>query len=743
MFLGLFSNLIFHARQTWPASRAAITQLFSEYLAQMYSEQSSSSLAGANAICSAFGFCANAMLYFVAWPSTAEPFKNLADQETSQATILKFMATGCTPLELNNFGYRAIAMTQLMQSKTPEEEIWAKLKTLSWPPWKEDKTGMDASIGPEYGVSRAAQTLDQARAAGYGNHAWEQVARLHAGWDTDLTPTVQLRYLVRPFNPSQEEANIWSARIRSTRTLREAWAGFLAYQDSGSSLHPPVYSTMLEKILRDITRQHSIGGREDTSDSALVRKDPNTAASEQHRDTLPGDSLEVSAPPPSAHLETYTRTEPPSVAQFLDLMLTNSVQFGDSTLGYLLSIVPDWESGKLLLSSRPELSDIVNERHWLSARMSGAKLSPKIAKALVAFLLRFPSQGQLSDTGLLDGIKVGEWTLHGRAVSLAVQLLRSGATDTTLGKHLLLALAHSRGFTPVDTGLSKAHLEDLGLVLIPDDIAGGGALHYKALIDRIVALDIALEVEDYRRQHHVPISPVELRAWFTVAGNAGSAAQTLIRKLDAAQASDSTEDTLSPTADRTLRSLATLCLDKICTVIRPHFFSTLEVTDLTSTPSTTQPTHSLLPRLYLVPNHHVLHAFVRALAVANDYPGLLQLTRFMSVYWPELHARLIQDRKGVHIFQRALISLRAALLLGHEGFERRERQPDFYALLKRRGKDGAAPREVQEEIRGVVLGMARDQEEWVWPSVEMVVGYLEHGSRQLERGRKGKRGRRG
>ncbi|KAJ9624105.1 hypothetical protein H2203_005554 [Taxawa tesnikishii (nom. ined.)] len=165
------------------------------------------------------------------------------------------MATHDPPLVINREGYRGVIRVQLARKKTAEEEEWAQLKSPSWPPWKEERTGMDAYIGVERGISRAGEVLARMQEAGYPLEEWEYVAQIYAGWDTDRSPTIQTRTIApAPFSQNVK-AQIWAARIDSTRTVYEAWACFLACEEESIKLRQEVYFAMFQKLTSESKRR--------------------------------------------------------------------------------------------------------------------------------------------------------------------------------------------------------------------------------------------------------------------------------------------------------------------------------------------------------------------------------------------------------------------------------------------------------------------------------------------------------
>ncbi|KAJ4290929.1 hypothetical protein N0V90_010125 [Kalmusia sp. IMI 367209] len=149
-------------------------------------------------------------------------------------------------------GFQGTVRNQLSRGKTAQEMEWARLKGPSWPPWKENRNAMDESKDYMFGASRASRILHRLYDAGYEGRTWEEMAQVYAGWDTDLSPTIQTRTTLAQDSSrgrdSVPKSLLWAARVRTTRTRREAWACFLAYEAFKAPSSREVYLAMFEKL---------------------------------------------------------------------------------------------------------------------------------------------------------------------------------------------------------------------------------------------------------------------------------------------------------------------------------------------------------------------------------------------------------------------------------------------------------------------------------------------------------------
>lgn len=330
-------RLIHHARQNWPETFPTIAQAVARFLMAPNPESGKSSqddLKDKRFRTKQLNNC----LFLLSLPAKAHPFRSSFLQQQAQFELLRAMAAHKPVLPVLREGYRAVVAVQLAHKKTAAERQSADLKAPSWPPWKEERLGIDAQRGNEGLYSRAMNVLSQMQSAGYSPQLWEDISAILAGWDTDGSPTVQTRSLAPPRQCASLESRtnsnhhiLWAARIRATRTVREAWACFLSYRDHGLPPKARVYAAMAEKLIF-------------SQKGALDRSDPATL-------TLPGDGPEVFLEPESARDLIYVHTEPPSLDDFFREMISHGIRPDGRLLALLLLHARNWRSGMAYLHS--------------------------------------------------------------------------------------------------------------------------------------------------------------------------------------------------------------------------------------------------------------------------------------------------------------------------------------------------------------------------------------------------------
>ena len=341
----LIVRLIRHARKVWPEAFGEIISMMTQLIGSSDGGTLSLKRERAQRLCHVY----NRILSLLSLPTSAHPFRAVAIQQQAQFTLLRKMNQFEPKLPVTREGFRALAKVQVAHKKTEMERQWARFKALSWPPWKENKSGVDAESGSAGSLSRAMEVLARMGESGYNSMSWERQAKILAGWDTDRSPTIQRRKLLsRPplirsttfldgnLSASTDRAHeIWAARISATRTVKEAWACFCSFEkqcgceglddsrQTSGRLAP--WHAMFERIFyaaRDVPGDH----------------------------LDPGDGKETYPEPTSPHDFLYVPTEPPSVGELFQKMTTKGLKPAGRLLADLIDHAPSISQGMEYLS---------------------------------------------------------------------------------------------------------------------------------------------------------------------------------------------------------------------------------------------------------------------------------------------------------------------------------------------------------------------------------------------------------
>ncbi|KIW50601.1 hypothetical protein PV05_09395 [Exophiala xenobiotica] len=332
----LVVRLLRHARQVAPSCFKDISLIIEHLFSDLYMFQEDS--LGPSEL-KRLSHIFNRFLSLIALP-TIKTFDTYLLQQNAQLALIRLMVGFKPQLPLTREGYRALISVQLMHPKTGEERAWAEAKSLAWPPWRRIKSGIEQDLEYPGRQSRAMKLLGRMNQAGYTHGAWEKSAAVLAGWDTDKSPTIQTRAILKlPRQPwkmpkqavdyldssSHDAAEVWAARIQATRTQREAWASFCAYEKAtelSRRRHQP-YFAMCEKLLAQVA----------TADSALGSR------------YLAGDVKEVFEDPVSPRDIVYVDREVPSLDDFYNEMFRAGIVPGGRLLSDLLDHAPNIEAG--------------------------------------------------------------------------------------------------------------------------------------------------------------------------------------------------------------------------------------------------------------------------------------------------------------------------------------------------------------------------------------------------------------
>lgn len=698
LVLSVFESLLHHCRRVRPQGIPLLATWLTHELrlsdAQLLRFQESEMLEDDFIAVSHLTSQYNYALRLLSSPSHISPFKNTVLQEAAQATILKHMADHAPALAIDRVGYRAVTRVQLATKKTAAEQEWARLKSPSWPPWKEDRTGMDARIGLDYGISRAHRILLRMQEAGYPLGAWDQVAMVYAGWDTDRSPTIQKRIFLDDFAEDRLVNSLWIARIKTTRTAQQAWACFLAYQDENLPPDHRIYHAMFEVLLEERKRvrlgPENIGHEVDDDHDGL---DP----------LYPGDTKEIGSPPSSAHQLTYIRAEIPSIQQLYDYMREDGKHPSDDTVEMLLDSAETLAEGLVYLETgiHENYDTAVGALLHGSEDCEGLDVIPdRLFAAYIRLLSRFPHTPHGPDTK-------SHWS-YGTLVRNSLDLRQP------LARAIYLLVQQKRTYRPawncVFSALARREAPSLASGWRLLALRGQKSLSLEnEMYDKIFAFNLAQQVNDSMRENDLTLDEHAFLDVCIVAEHAASAVHTILGTHKYK------EDHATGVLTR-LTLKADTTLQKGPGWMKEQFWTLTEGgKESLSTLPQPEDTETHLPSMYVRPSPALLHAYVRALGLFRDYDGLIELVRWMVRRKLQLKKRRAMDRRGRILMRRALIALRVFV---------EDRWDPLDPELANKGLASSASAEQIEEIRRLVESVKH----WGgWPSDEEVEMYVEHG----------------
>lgn len=713
----IFIRLIRHARDVWPSAMENITAMLLHYLPKVIAdgkELTSSQL-------KTLTFILNKAMRLIAIRTARQPFQNHHFQELSIVSILSFMADHEPSLQTNREGYRAVVSVQLRSAKTKKERQWAELKSLSWPPWKQDRTAMDSDITPDYhGVSKARETLLRMQEAGYPHQDWEKVASIYAGWDVDGTPTIQTRVIFEAGAASLKSGTAaWTARIHTTRTAQEAWACYLAYEDSELPPDQNVYLSIFQKL-------HQEERRKKQASASSANADPDML-----HEWLPGDRAEVKPLPPSVHLHTYTRTPPPTMNGLYKTLRERGIVFNGHCLAFLIANATSLQIGleylSHSLSAYPQLAEILDPNLPYDSSIS---MPMPIFEAIIGLFTRFPNDlPQLTSTDTLQrqGRSVSALSLDGQKLNSNNALVRAFElvsqrcpTDLRSWNIILTALAREIPLlnlysAPGMDAPSKAKSQ-----VGKEDPSHHAIVSYRLVNKLLVSMRhtrLDLDVNGFRALCQATENMV-VSCWKTLKHRPMPGYSTTPPHIR--QAVDALQKSERHTKRLTFAFRELVGSD---TVIRLQSGNNeVELFDASQVPSA-------LERL----GTSTLHVYVRALGWLADYDSILETVQWMVKYQEDLNENFKVDDLGygevktrklmtaIRLFlERSWLSPTADEAAGDEpgSGERRDAREASLKQIRQ-----PADADVIEEVRQLVESV----EEWGgWPEDEEVEEYCKH-----------------
>lgn len=655
-------RLLHHARQLLPQAQVPIVRALATYLTLLKSDKAHgvSRATGQNMKFMTAKF--NMVLRLLALRCRQGSFRSVSIQQEAQFTLLRAMASNQPAMPVTRQSYQAITAVQLAHKKTSAERQFAELKAPSWPPWKEEKSGIDFQRGSEGMSSRAMRVMSQMKEAGYSHSRWEEVAGIYAGWDTDKSPTIQTRVsapqprLLRNPVGSSSSAAIWEARLRSTRTVREAWACFLSYQDQGLPPQDRVYGAMIDKLIHG------------------DNLDKNDFGHSSH--ALPGDGLEVSPEPSSARDLIYVHTEPPTLGEFLHQMLSQGIRPRSKMLASLLPSAPNVRCGlDYLCCSRLSNEQVMalcttwdNEIAYRerSGRVLN-EISDYLFTAFISLLCKFPAPKDLlirHPTRAMDAFPLITGNRSRAPLKPATLFSFTPGSPTNLQHAINLLMVRKskppEAWTHAFSAISRNRV-----------FRGNRVVSKNTQI--VFTWYESLELLGRMRKHRIELRPEAFRVLcnsfskFMMAekAQAGATEEGMHLVAEAAQhgALENVDVGHLQPKDMAARGLDALRrqFDRLVTqgsMAHPVFGKSNELRSEAKGDS--------LPRLSYIPSPAIFHALVRSLGFAEDYRGMIELLGWMCRHSSSVQEASEEYQNGPRMLRTVVVAA-SAFLEGHLG----------------------------------------------------------------------------
>lgn len=664
----LFAGLLAQARHILPEAIVNVAALFYTYVSWFSNKENYPPGLTPNPTQSRrLTLLYNRAVALLSKPTSLDPVKSSAFLERAQFDVLASMVKHRPLIELNHDGWRGVTSVLLRRPKSARDKKWAELKSLSWPPFMEPRIGFDEELTPEDGASKAKEALKRMHEAGYRSANWENIASISSGWDTDHSPTIQERtILISQSGVQPSNAEVWAARVRTTRTLHEAWACFLSCEEETLHLSMPVYEAMFEKIIYEDIRRKS-----ESMDDSSRRSDMSVEG-------LPGDGMEMSPPPLSPTDAVNPQRPPPSFESFFAQMLTDGIEPRSRLLALLLNHAPSFSVGLKVMQSctRPYqgrmpklLSTSLDDIPFFKPDF----VEPYVLASVVKLLSRPLSEADLESLRSYE------------SEDSAISSWRSGESRPILhATRLVEALGPHLEYRPCWNHLLSA-LANLPLTTIIPDSSEKTSRHTH--LNRIHAAVMAQGIISRMRAKRLELDFTGFYYVCVCMQKAAIASRALL---------NGEEKRFFVNGSQYLRKTFQELVGTASKEVSAH----LPVDNVPP-----------IPKLLATPKPAQLHAYIRALGLFGDNEGILSLAQWMRTHHWELNKSAAEELGGSRRMRRVFVAMRLLL-----------EQPNRDPVLRMISTTfPAANIELIELVAREVAGV----DEWGgWPTLQEVEQYV-------------------
>ncbi|KAK0625264.1 hypothetical protein B0T17DRAFT_456954, partial [Bombardia bombarda] len=318
----LLTKLVEQCLRTFPSAMVTVAQLAASYIESI--------VVGCKRSEMQRNIVFNHAMQLFGKPAAVRSLQNAKYNWEAQQVLLELAAKLQPRLLIEKPSFQSVRGVMLALPKTTEERKNAKRAAITWPPYRQAWDGLDEQRRPEDGVSRSIKVANLMHEAGYSDSVLDEIMTVLGGSRPGLPPTVQTRSFPPPAEMALSRPGhmLWAARVKATRTVREAWKAFDSPPEENMKPDAEVYGELIKKLLAK-----TVGG-------------PNAPY------ISPGDTSDV-FPVYDGNLTPFeiARQTPPSVVEVYHEMLQQGIKPSVECLAALLRRCRSEEDGAAYLKN--------------------------------------------------------------------------------------------------------------------------------------------------------------------------------------------------------------------------------------------------------------------------------------------------------------------------------------------------------------------------------------------------------
>ncbi|KAH6677392.1 hypothetical protein B0J14DRAFT_625405 [Halenospora varia] len=596
--LKIISLLLYHARKIYAAAMPSIACMVEPYMHLLLASRSCHPQKLDEYTHKRLSQELNTVLRLLALPASVEPLKSMNHNWNAQKVLLELGEKFNPPLTIDERSYRAVTQVLAASKKSVRESKVATLRTRSWPPWRVQQDGIDAQSSPEDDLTRVMLAISRRNASGFsGSHPADGVLQIIGGQDEDATPTIHTRKLVK-------------ARYRKDGTFKETTvAGQWAARVEATRDVQEAWGAFSEYKRQggkpNLQMYMAMFVKLNYEEARIARKSKYGG--------VPGDGKEVLAPLDDNFSSSYkSHLRPPSLDNLYEEMMVAGIRPSGRCLTFLIEHASSVGQGLRFLRDskvihRHTAAYLAGEAHNVPPAKAIRRVPHLVMSAFIKLLCRF--------TPCAVPVSGSRKEAHRKNFWIKEFMQKSFKFDPL--PHALRLLKESyTTFRPAWYSFFRA-LAKPNIVLVPP-FAGqpkNDVLAWKVL---------KAALGDF----HSRGLELDPHGFLIVC-------QGFEKAFRASGESEEDQEEFS------------------------NFYLTIKE-EFTKLSETTDGSHNLPKLLHSISGPHI-HGYIRVLAMAEDFPEIFSVLRWMVENHEELNDIADQAQNGRRLIRRVLVAIRTFL----------------------------------------------------------------------------------